>query len=85
MNNGSRVLMAFVAGAAAGILLGVLFAPMSGAEMRENISNTAESISDKVKKKTEEGISYAKNLRSKASNKINEMMNKETSEGTDLS
>ena len=84
MNNQSRILTAFITGAAVGIALGVLFAPMSGAEMRESISNTAESISDKVKKKTEEGISYAKNLRSKASNKINEVLNKEATEETDL-
>lgn len=85
MNNASKVLAAFIAGAATGIVLGILFAPMSGAEMRESISNTAEDISDKVKKKTEEGISYAKNLKNKASNRVNEILNKETAEETDLS
>jgi len=84
MNSGNRVLIALLAGAAAGVILGVLFAPMSGEEMRENISTKAADISDKVKKKAEEGMNYAKNLKSKASGKINEMLNNEKEEQADL-
>jgi len=85
MNNDSKTFAAFIAGAAAGIVLGLLFAPMSGAEMRESISTTTGNLTDKVKKKADEGLSYAKNLKNKASDKINEVLNKEATTETDLS
>ena len=85
MNDGSKVLRAFIIGAAVGGVLGLLFAPMSGAEMRDNITSTADEVTGNLKRKAEEGMNYAKNLKSKASGKINELLNREKEEGADLS
>ena len=48
------VLVSFVAGAAVGAGLALLYAPKSGSEMRETISDFAEDAVDKIKEYTKE-------------------------------
>jgi gas vesicle protein len=48
------VLVSFVAGAAIGAGLALLYAPKSGSEMRETISDFAEDAVDKIKEYTKE-------------------------------
>ena len=48
------VLVSFVAGAAIGAGLALLYAPKSGQEMRETISDFAEDAVDKIKEYTKE-------------------------------
>lgn len=48
------VLASFMAGAAIGAGLALLFAPKSGAEMRETIADFAEDAVDKIKEYTKE-------------------------------
>lgn len=48
------VLVSFVAGAAIGAGLALLYAPKPGAEMRETISDFAEDAVDKIKEYTKE-------------------------------
>jgi gas vesicle protein len=50
MNN-SKVLLGFLAGAFAGSILGVLFAPDKGAETRRKISEKTEDMSNALKEK----------------------------------
>lgn len=48
------VLVSFVAGAAIGAGLALLYAPKSGSEMRETLSDLAEDAVDKIKEYTKE-------------------------------
>jgi gas vesicle protein len=48
------VLLSFVAGAAIGAGLALLYAPKSGTEMRETIADFAEDAVDKIKEYTKE-------------------------------
>jgi len=48
------VLVSFVAGAAIGAGLALLYAPKSGTEMRENLTDLAEDALDKIKEYTRE-------------------------------
>lgn len=48
------VLVSFVAGAAIGAGLALLYAPKSGAEMRESIADFTEDAVDKIKEYTKE-------------------------------
>jgi gas vesicle protein len=48
------VLVSFMAGAAIGAGLALLFAPKSGSEMRETIADFAEDAVDKIKEYTKE-------------------------------
>jgi gas vesicle protein len=48
------VLVSFVAGAAIGAVLALLYAPKSGQEMRENIADLTEDAVDKIKEYAKE-------------------------------
>lgn len=56
MNSG-KVLLALLAGVAAGALLGVLFAPDKGSETRKKISKKGEDYVDDLTEKFNEFIS----------------------------
>ena len=51
MNNTGKILVAIVAGAAVGAILGVLFAPDKGSETRRKISEQGEKLADSIKDK----------------------------------
>ena len=44
----SKVMLSLLGGVAAGIAIGVLFAPDKGSKMRKNLSNTAKDFADKI-------------------------------------
>lgn len=54
MNKSSKILAAFIAGAAAGVVLGILFAPDKGAETRKKINEEGKKMSDALKNKFNE-------------------------------
>jgi gas vesicle protein len=56
MSSSSKVLLALIAGAAAGLVAGILIAPGKGSETRENISDAAKKLADELLKKAEEVI-----------------------------
>lgn len=56
MSSSSKILLALAAGAAAGLVVGLLIAPAKGSETRENISDNAKKLADELLKKAEEVI-----------------------------
>ncbi|GAB4126015.1 MAG: hypothetical protein OHK0045_10790 [Raineya sp.] len=46
MSNGQKILFSFLAGAAAGVVAGLLIAPDSGKEIRKKIAKKAANIKD---------------------------------------
>jgi gas vesicle protein len=44
MNNGQKILLSFLAGAAAGVVAGLLLAPDSGKEIRKKIAKKASDL-----------------------------------------
>ncbi len=55
MNNTGKILTAFAAGAAAGAILGILFAPDKGSETRKKINEQGRKIADDMKDKFRKG------------------------------
>lgn len=51
MNNTSKTLLVIAAGAAAGAIIGVLFAPDKGSETRRKIREEGEKLADSIKNK----------------------------------
>ena len=51
MNSGSKVLLGVMAGAAAGAILGILFAPERGPETRRRISTKSSEAAESLKSK----------------------------------
>jgi len=51
MNTTSKILTAFAVGAAAGAILGILFAPDKGSATRQKISDQGKKLADSVKDK----------------------------------
>ena len=51
MNNTGKILTAFAVGAAAGAILGILFAPDKGSETRQKLSEEGKKFADSFKEK----------------------------------
>jgi len=49
MNDNSKVVIALLAGLAAGAALGILFAPESGNETRDKLTESLKNLSDSIK------------------------------------
>jgi gas vesicle protein len=71
MNNAGRVLLGFVAGAAAGAIAGVLMAPDSGDNTRKKIADKSDKFKDDFNTKMQEGIDKVNTLTDSAFNLIN--------------
>lgn len=76
MSNNSKVLSALLIGAAAGAVLGILFAPDKGDETRQRISDSANDLADSLKEKLAEGKSLVNDLASRIINTSDFLANK---------
>jgi gas vesicle protein len=72
MNNKSKILTAVAAGAAAGAVLGVLFAPAKGSDTRKKISDQSKKLAGDVKDKIRLGKEKLNGLREDVERKIKE-------------
>ena len=56
MNTNSKIVAALLTGLAVGAVLGVLFAPESGSETRERLSNALNDLGDSIKDLASKGL-----------------------------
>ena len=71
-----KVLLGLVAGAAAGAVLGILFAPEKGSTTRQQISEKGEDILDSLKTKLDEFLSKATSEMEDAKSEAEDLLDK---------
>ena len=62
----SKVILAFLGGAAAGAVLAILFASGKGSEIRKNVTDKAKDLVDSILAKAEEIVNEAEEAATKA-------------------
>jgi gas vesicle protein len=67
-NGGFKTFMTFLTGAAIGAIFGVLFAPKTGKELRDDIREFSDKIANDAKAEAEKVRTKAKNMGEKAKN-----------------
>jgi len=62
----SKILLAFLGGAAVGAVIGILFTPESGSEFRKDLRAKAKDLADAILAKAEEIVDEAEAAATKA-------------------
>lgn len=70
MNDNSKVVIALLAGIAAGAALGLLFAPDKGSETRDKLSQSLKDLGDSIKDKAADEINNLTSLKDKVVDSI---------------
>lgn len=80
MSDHGKTIAALLIGAAAGAVLGVLFAPDKGEKTRTKLLKYAQGLEDELDEYADEAVDYARNKmaqgKSKASQIVNDVMDK---------
>jgi len=74
MSNYSKIGLAFLAGAAAGALAGILLAPDKGTETRKKIADKAKDLKETVTEKMKDGFKKANELKDKFAKEAEEIL-----------
>ena len=78
MNRTGKIITAFAAGAAAGAILGILFAPSKGSDTREKIKDKAKKLSGDWEEKLCKAEQKIKNIKEDIEEAIKEKTEKFT-------
>lgn len=70
MNDNSKVVVALLAGLAAGAALGLLFAPEKGSDTRDKLSESLKDFGDSIKDRAADEINNLSSLKDKVVNSI---------------
>ncbi|MXV14134.1 YtxH domain-containing protein [Hufsiella ginkgonis] len=65
MKDNTKVIVALLAGLAAGAALGILFAPDKGTETRDKLSDALKNLGDSIKDRAAEEIDHLAELKDK--------------------
>jgi gas vesicle protein len=84
MSDNGKILGALVLGAAAGAVLGLLFAPSKGSELRQKISDNTGDLIDELTDKIGEGKEMLAGLKEKAMTKADELKGRAEDELSNL-
>jgi gas vesicle protein len=80
MQDNNKTVIALLAGLAAGVALGILFAPEKGAETRDKLSESLKNLGDSIKEKAAEEIDNLTSFKDKVVNKIKSKISESESE-----
>ena len=75
MTTTGKILTAFTVGAAAGVVLGILFAPAKGSETRQKISDQGKKFSDSIKEKIQRAKANCNDLKEDLKSAVRESVN----------
>jgi gas vesicle protein len=75
-NANSKIMIGFLAGAAAGVLAGVLFAPDKGTETRKKISKKSGEAADSLKHKFNDFVDGLKETYATAKESVDDAIDK---------
>lgn len=85
MNDNSKVVVALLAGLAAGAALGILFAPEKGAETRDKLTESLKKLGDSIRETAATEIDNLVGLKDKVVDNIkNKVKNNESEYQDDL-
>lgn len=70
MNDNSKVVVALLAGLAAGAALGILFAPDKGTDTRDKLGQSLKDFGDSIKERAADEINSLSGLKDKVVNSI---------------
>jgi gas vesicle protein len=80
MQDNNKTVIALLAGLAAGVALGILFAPEKGAETRDKLSESLKNLGDSIKEKAAEEIDNLTSIKDKFVSKIKSKISESESE-----
>jgi gas vesicle protein len=83
MGDGTKVILALLAGVAAGAALGILFAPEKGAETRDKLSESLNNLTDTIKETAAAELEKLSGLKTKVVDNIKTKLNGEEQEYQD--
>lgn len=72
MDNRGKILLGFLAGAAAGAIAGILLAPDKGQVTRKNITDATSKLSDNVNRQVQKSVDKISSLKESAFSLVND-------------
>jgi len=83
IGDGTKVILALLAGVAAGAALGILFAPEKGTDTRDKLSESLNSLTDTIKETAAAELEKLSGLKTKVVDNIKTKLNGEEPEYQD--